>query len=177
MAIVIAVGVKRGTGEREVFVVGRWSQQGRLLLALVHARSLVARGLGGEAGNQRRPPGPQRSHRGGTAGCLVAEVPGALHEERPLFGARGDSADAGSYHMHRFRPTRCHRSRAVTAGSRQLLSSFLAACRVDRRGRGERAHLRGVSRTALAGDLVEQSSEESEQGDQEKDGGGRYLSQ
>src|SRR5215210_9587420 len=103
-AVVIAVGVKAQTGEREVLGldVGP-SEDGAFWTSFL--RSLVARGaLWGEAGHQRFSPRLEGRHRGCLARRVVAEMPGAFHAQRPLLGPEGGPADGGSHHPHRLRP-------------------------------------------------------------------------
>ena len=78
-AVVIAVGVKAQTGEREVlgFDVG----------PSVFALSGRKRALWGAACNQRRSPRLEERRCGGPGRSLLAEVSGALHEERSFSGA------------------------------------------------------------------------------------------
>jgi hypothetical protein len=116
-AVVIAVGVKGETGEREVLGldVGP-SEDGSFWLSFL--RSLVARGLSGArlvTSDSHR--GHKGAHRGGFAGCFVAEMSGALHEKRPLFGPQGSPADGRGDHPHCLRPAgRQERSPAVAVG-------------------------------------------------------------
>ncbi|MEJ7872769.1 MAG: transposase [Rubrobacteraceae bacterium] len=105
-AVVIAVGVKGDTGEREVLGLDvDPSEDGVFWNTFL--RSLVARGLSrGEAGNQRRPSGPQECRRSGFARRIVATLPDALHEECPVFDAKGCPADGWGHHPHRLRAAR-----------------------------------------------------------------------
>ena len=63
--------------------------------------------------SQRRSAGMPRSprleeRRGGCVGrSLLAEVSGALHEERSFSSAQGFPADGGGDHPHSLRPARC----------------------------------------------------------------------
>jgi transposase-like protein len=94
VAVVIAVGVKGGTGEREVLGldVGP-SEDGAFWTTFL--RSLVARGLSGVK------LVTSDAHRGLKG---VAKVPGSLHAQRPLAGPEGGPADGRRYHPHRLRP-------------------------------------------------------------------------
>ena len=101
-AVVIAVGVKGDTGEREVLGldVGP-SEDGSFL------RSLVARELSGVRFHQRRPPGTQRRRGGRFDGSKLAALSSSLHEECSVFGPEECPADGGGYHPYRLRPARC----------------------------------------------------------------------
>jgi transposase-like protein len=98
-AVVIAVGVKAQTGEREVL---GWRLLERLLAFFGRPRAQR-----GEACNQRRSPRPKERRRGGPGRSLLAEVSGSAHEECSLFGPQGGPADGGRNHPHRLRPARC----------------------------------------------------------------------
>ena len=107
----VAVVIRHG-GQREDWRAGdlgprRRSQRRRGFLGLLPALVGLPRPFGGEARDQRGPPGPQRGHRSGSSGSIVAQVPGAFHAKRPLFGSEGGPADGRGEHTHRLRPARC----------------------------------------------------------------------
>ena len=93
-AVVIAVGVKAQTGEREVLGFdmrspAKTALSGRLFCALWS----LERTRGSEACNQRRPPGLEGRCGGCLGRCLVAKVPGAFHAQRPLVSSEDGPTD------------------------------------------------------------------------------------
>ena len=124
VAVVIAVGVKAQTGEREILGldVGP-SEDGAFWTSFL--RSLVGRGL---SGVRLVTSDAHRGLKGAVqtvlVGSLLAAMPGALHAQRPFPGAQGGPADGWSNHSHRLRPARCpERPRAVAKGLRGFPTS------------------------------------------------------
>jgi hypothetical protein len=153
-AVVIAVGVKGDSGEREVLGldVGP-SEDGAFWRSFL--RSLVARGL---------------------SGSLVAALQSSFYEECSLIGAKSGPANGGRHDPHRLRPARrSERPPAVATCQRGLSRPFPEALGANGGGRGRRPRLRYLPARALAEDLVEQPPGEAKQGGQEEDGGGRDL--
>lgn len=105
--VVIAVGVKAQTGEREVLGLDVGPSEDGAFWGAYLAFVGRPRAQRGEAGNERRPPGFEESRPDGPGRGLVAEMPGSLHEERPLFGPEGGPADGRGDHSYRLRSTRC----------------------------------------------------------------------
>jgi transposase-like protein len=102
VAVVIAVGVNEKTGEREILGLdvgpktaergrcvglGRRPERGRGVLDLFPALLGRPRSSRGKARDERRSSRTEGCHRSCPCGRLLAEVPGALHEKRPLFGS------------------------------------------------------------------------------------------
>jgi putative transposase len=113
-AVVIAVGVNAETGEREVLGLDVGPSEDGAFWASFSALSGSQGALGGEAGHQRLSPRLEERRRDRLGRSLVAEVSGALHEERSLPGLQGSPTDGGGDHPHRLRPARCtKRPRAV----------------------------------------------------------------
>ena len=175
-AVVIAVGVKAKTGEREVLGldVGP-SEDGAFWRSFL--RSLVARGLSGvRLVTSDAHRGSEERRCGCLGRSLLAEVPGALHEERPLFGAQSGPADGGGDHPHRLRPARrrgAHEQwRRVSEGFRHRfprLSELMEEAEEDV------LSYASFPRGALAEDLVQQPAGASEQGGQEEDERGGHI--
>ena len=104
MAVVIAVGVN-SDGQREVLGVGVGpSEAGAFWLAFL--RGLVARGLSGvKLVTSDSHQGLKERDCSSAAGCQLATVPDAFHEERVGAGAQGSAADGGGDDSHGVLPT------------------------------------------------------------------------
>jgi hypothetical protein len=161
-AVVITVGVKGESGEREVLGLDVGPSEDSAFWS--------------KAGDQRCPPRAQGSHTSGSAGSLVAALQSSFYEECSFIGAKGGPADGWRHDPHRLRPARrSERPPAVATGHRGLSGPFPEALGTNGGGRGRRTLLRYLPTGALAEDLVEQPAREAKQGGQEEDGGGRDL--
>src|SRR3712207_1218802 len=88
---------------------------------------------------------------------LVAALPGALHEERPLFGLQAGPADGRRHHTHRVRPARGPKlPRAMATGLGRLALPISQALGADGSGRARRTGLRELPSGALAEGMVQQ---------------------
>lgn len=105
VATVVAVGVSE-TGERRVLGCDTGPSEDHAFW-LAFLRGLVKRGLGGGARRDlRRPRGAPPGHRQGLLRCLLATVPGALHEEPPLGGSEDSAGDGSRRGAHDLLPGR-----------------------------------------------------------------------
>ena len=143
-------------------------------------RSLVARGLSGvRLVTSDAHRGLKGAIEAVLAGSLLAEVPGALHAQRPLFGSQGGPADGGSDHPHRLRPARCRRA-PTSSGARVsdgFRHRFPKLAELMEEAEEDVLAYASFPCRALAEDLVQQPAGAAKQGGQEEDQRGGHIPQ